>query len=216
MWNPRRGVAAAGGHATTANVGVAGTFSFYPAKNLGAYGDGGALVTNSPKLGDTLRRLRDHGRVSKQVHEVEGVNSRLDGIQAAVLRVKLAHLDEWNAARRTAAARYDEALRDVPGVRVPKAPPDTEPVWHLYSIRVDRRDEVKAALERRGVECGIHYAVPLHLQPAFAHLGYEPGAFPVAERLAKQTLSLPMYPEIASADIEYVAESIRAAVAETS
>jgi dTDP-4-amino-4,6-dideoxygalactose transaminase len=177
------------------SLGDAAAFSFYPAKNLGAFGDAGAVVTDRPELADAVRTLRDYGQRKKHEHVVKGFNRRLDTVQAGVLRVKLRHLDEWNARRRDRAAAYTELLdRDV--LSVPAAPEHDEPVWHLYVIRVPDRDAVRAELARRGIQTGIHYPVPIHLQPAYEDLGYGVGSFPETERQAAEILSLPMYPEL--------------------
>lgn len=186
--------------------------SFYPGKNLGAYGDGGAVITGSDDLARVVRLMGAHGSLVKYRHESIGFNSRLDTLQAVVLRAKLQWLDRWNAQRRAAAARYDELLADLPGVRIPVTAAGNEHVWHLYVIRVANRDEVLAALTGQGIGAGIHYPVPVHLTPAFAGLGYGAGAFPVAEAAAGQILSLPLYPGIAAADQERVVEVLAAAV----
>jgi len=195
------------------SFGRAAAFSFYPGKNLGAYGDGGAIVTSSDELAHDVRMLRNHGRVDKYLHEVEGINSRLDALQAAILSVKLTHLDRWNHQRRRHAALYCDLLADVPDLGLPPLPSadEAEPVWHLFVIRTPRRDAVGRALREAGIASGIHYPVPLHLQPAYQNLGYEPGDFPVAEHLAETSLSLPMYPELTADQIERVAQIVRKA-----
>ena len=177
----------------TGSLGHAAAFSFYPSKNLGAYGDAGAVVTSDERLLDRLRLLRNYGQREKYVHDVQGFNRRLDTLQAAVLRVKLGHLDAWNDARRRCAALYDELL-GAQGVSTPATAEWAEHVWHLYVIRVANRDELRGFLDERGIETGIHYPLPIHLQPAFEELGYPRGSFPVTERLAGEILSLPMYP----------------------
>lgn len=187
-------------------------FSFYPGKNLGAYGDAGAVITNDSEVAKHIDRLHDHGRTGKYVHERIGFNSRLDALQAAVLRVKLSHLDKWNAARRAHTALYDKLLADVPGVVTPYVSPNVEHVYHLYVIQVPNRDQVQAALKAAGIQTGIHYPIPLHEQPAYAHLGYKPEDFPVTHALASQILSLPMYPELNEEQIHYVVEVIRRTV----
>jgi dTDP-4-amino-4,6-dideoxygalactose transaminase len=178
-------------------IGDAATFSFYPGKNLGAYGDAGAVVTNNKVLADKVRMLANHGRQSKYLHEMEGVNSRMDGLQGAVLSVKLRHLSDWTEARRNNAAYYGKNLA-VMGevVKRPRPASWANPVWHLYVIEVDRRDALKRWLNDRGIGAGIHYPVPLHMQPAYAHLNIPPGTFPVSETAADRILSLPMYPEL--------------------
>ncbi len=193
-------------------LGDAAAFSFYPAKNLGAYGDAGAVVTNDDRLAAAVRRLRNHGGLDKYAHELVGQNSRLDELQAGILRVKLPHLDAWNARRRRHARAYDRLLSAIPGVALPHAVSDRTHVYHLYVIRVDpaRRDALRAHLWNRGVETGIHYPVPVHLTPAFTHLGHKRGEFPVAEALAGAVLSLPMFPELTEEEITYVAAEIDA------
>ncbi len=187
--------------------GEAACFSFYPGKNLGAYGDAGAVATKRADLALLLRKLRDHGGVKKYEHEVVGFNSRLDGIQAAVLSVKLKRLHRWNAQRAAHASMYAALLSDVPGVRVPVVGDQATHVYHLYVIEVPARlrDLLRTYLAAQGISTGIHYPVPLHLTPAFAGLGYRRGDFPVAEACAESVLSLPMYPELRREQIEYVA-----------
>lgn len=191
--------------------GAIGCFSFYPSKNLGALGDGGALVTNDGALAERLRHLRMYGWAEKYVTvDVGGRNSRLDELQAAVLRVKLRYLDAGNAARRERATWYTELLTGLPmGL-----PPD-EPghVYHLYVVSRERRDGLRAALASAGIGCDVHYPLPAHLQPAYAALGYAPGALPQTERLAQRILSLPLFPELTRAEIETVAAAVRAGVA---
>lgn len=169
--------------------------SFYPGKNLGAYGDGGAVVTDRSDLADQVRLLGDHGSRTRYVHEVVGTNSRLDTVQAVVLRAKLRRLDAWNAERAEAAQRYQDALAGT-GIGLPRTAPDNGHVWHLFVVRVPRRDEVLDALHRSGIGAGVHYPVPIHLQPAFASLGHRPGDFPHAEAAATEILSLPLFPGI--------------------
>ena len=185
-------------------------FSFYPAKNLGAYGDAGAVVTNDDAIALTVRKLRDHGGVEKYQHDLVGYNSRLDTLQAAVLLVKLKYLDAWNRRRQENAQLYDALLAEVPGIVTPNVLEGATHVYHLYVIRVERgsRDELQRFLRERGVHTGVHYPRPLHLTPAFGYLGYRMGDFPVAERYASQILSLPMYPELTREQIEYVVECI--------
>ncbi len=189
------------------SLGQAAAFSFYPGKNLGAYGDGGMVVTNDPEVADSLRLLRNYGQREKYHHERRGYNRRLDTLQAAVLRVKLKSLDAWNEARREHARRYDQLLKGA-GVRTPRAADDAEPVWHLYMIRTTNRRALQEHLTQRGISTGIHYPVPSHLQPAYRDLGYAAGDFPVTERDAEEILSLPMYAELTPEQIEYVAEAI--------
>lgn len=189
------------------SIGHAAAFSFYPAKNLGAYGDGGMVVTNDEQVADKICMLRNYGQREKYHHLLEGYNRRLDTMQAAVLRAKLPYLDEWNAQRRQHASRYNELLSES-GVVTPRETPGTEAVWHLYVIRSNEREALRNHLTQKGISVGIHYPVPIHLQPAYAHLGYSEGGFPVTEEQAGQILSLPMYPELPAAAIEYVAETI--------
>lgn len=193
--------------------GDAAATSFYPGKNLGAYGDGGAVLTNDADLADRLRRLRNWGSTQKYHHPEVGFNSRLDTVQAVVLLAKLEHLDSWNKERQLAADRYLELLADV-DVVTPVVADGNEHVWHLYVIRVPERDRVVASLNRRGVGAGIHYPTPLHLHGALSELGYEKGDFPVAERLADEILSLPMFPGITEEEQRYVVESLAAALEE--
>lgn len=194
--------------------GDAACFSFYPGKNLGAYGDGGALCTNDDALADTIAKLRDHGRTSKYAHDVIGYGERLDALQAAILRAKLPHLDDWNDARRRAAAFYDQALADVPSVCTPAQMPGARHSYHIYCLAVaGDRDAILSQLNARGIGAGIHYPIPLHLQGAMAHYGWKPGAFPLAERAAATIISLPIYPEITREQQEAVVAAIKAVVA---
>jgi dTDP-4-amino-4,6-dideoxygalactose transaminase len=186
--------------------------SFYPGKNLGAYGDAGAVLTESAELARSVRLLADHGSERKYEHETLGFNSRLDTLQAVVLRAKLRRLNTWNELRCAAAARYAELLADLPGVALPAPAPGDEHVWHLYVIRVRNRDQVAAALTELRIGCGIHYPVPIHLTPAFRALGHVPGDFPVAEAAAGEILSLPMFPQITAEQQERVAEALAKAL----
>jgi len=195
------------------SLGNAAAFSFYPAKNLGAYGDGGMVVTNDEQVAGSLRVLRNYGQREKYHHMVQGYNHRLDTLQAGVLRVKLKHLNAWNAARRQHAKLYRELLAHSPVV-LPVEASCAEAVYHLYVIRVQDRDGLRVYLQDRGVATGIHYPIPIHLQPSYRALGYKKGSFPVTERCAEQILSLPMYAELTPASIEYVAEAIRTFVSE--
>jgi dTDP-4-amino-4,6-dideoxygalactose transaminase len=192
------------------SIGDAGCFSFYPGKNLGAFGEAGAIVTNDAALQEKLRVLRDHGQVRKYYHTMVGWNCRMDGIQAAVLGVKLRHLARGNELRRAHAAQYDRALQQADVVAPHKAE-YTEHVYHIYAVRVQERDEVMNALEGEGIGCGIHYPVPVHLQPAYERLGYSRGDFKISERTAAEFLSLPMYPELTEIQIDFVAERLEAA-----
>jgi dTDP-4-amino-4,6-dideoxygalactose transaminase len=192
-------------------LGDAAAWSFYPGKNLGALGDAGAVTTDDPELAERVRVLRNYGSRVKYVHEVEGVNSRLDEIQAAVLRVKLGRLDEWNARRRAVAAVYDEALADAPLV-LPHVPEWAEPVWHLYVVRTPRRDALQRALAEQGIGTLVHYPTPPHLQGAYRSLGMGPGSFPVSEQIHREVLSLPIGPHLAVEDARAVADAVRAAL----
>jgi dTDP-4-amino-4,6-dideoxygalactose transaminase len=193
-------------------LGHAAATSFYPGKNLGAYGDAGAMLTGSDELAAQMRMVRNHGSARKYEHEVPGVNSRLDTLQAVVLSAKLRRLAEWNAARRAAAERYDVLLSGCEDIIRPQVLPGNEHVWHLYVVRVPNRDSVLEALHATGVRAGIHYPQPIHLTAAFGELGYTLGAFPVAERTAPKLLSLPLFPEITSQQQEYVVAALHEAL----
>jgi dTDP-4-amino-4,6-dideoxygalactose transaminase len=193
------------GGARTGSLGLAGCFSFYPTKNLGAFGDGGLVTTNDERLAARLKLLRDHGRTGKYEHAIVGFTARLDNLQAAVLRVQADCLDEWNARRRHVAAWYREALP--PQVVCPAEDPGNESVYHLFVVRVPARDAFRAHLEARGVGTAIHYPVPLHRQTAYRDLGYSLGDFPVTERLAAEVVSLPMHPFLDRSQIRYVADA---------
>lgn len=184
-------------------------YSFYPGKNLGAFGEGGAIVTDDEALATRLRMLRNHGSSAKYRHETIGWNMRMEGMQAAVLAVKLAHIDGWNERRRTHAAAYRTALQDLPLTSV-DVPAGAEPVFHIFAVRTPRRDALQRFLEERGIGTGVHYPTPIHLQPAYAHLALPRGAFPVAERAAQELLSLPMYPELTDALRNEVVAAVRA------
>ncbi len=189
--------------------GIAACFSFYPGKNLGAYGDGGAVCTNDEALAKTLAKLRDHGRMSKYEHDIIGYGERLDSLQAAILGAKLPHLDAWNNARRSHAAYYDQAFAGISGLQTPREAESARHIYHIYSMRVSGdRDGMLAALKERGIEVGVHYPVPLHMQPALTHLGYPRGAFPHTEQAARTILSLPMYPELTLEQVSRVVEEI--------
>lgn len=190
-------------------LGNAGAFSFYPGKNLGAYGEGGAVVTDNQELYDRMRLLHDHGSREKYRHEVIGHNYRLEGIQAAVLNVKLRYIDRWTEERRSHARLYRELLGDINGIITPEEMPYARHVYHLYVVRAKKRDGLQAFLKGKGIETGLHYPIPLHLQKAFDYLGYKKGDFPVAEQYAGEILSLPMYPELTEEQIRYVAEKIK-------
>ncbi len=194
------------------SLGRVAAFSFYPGKNLGAYGDGGAITTSDQELTDRIRILRNLGQAKKYEHLTLGTNERLDTVQAAVLRVKLRHLDRWNRLRRMHATTYTEALSDT-ATELPWVAPDVEHVWHLYVVRTPKRDAVRAALAEQGIASGMHYPVPLHLQPALAQLGYRTGDFPNTEAWSKELLSLPMFPELRPDEIDAVAGTVRRAAA---
>lgn len=198
------------------SVGAVGATSFYPGKNLGAYGDAGAVTTDDDVVADRLRALRNHGGTRKYEHLELGVNSRLDALQAVVLSAKLRSLDDWNDERRMAAERYGDLLKSLDQVVVPEVAPGNEHVWHLYVVRVPRRDEVLARLNAAGVGAGIHYPTPVHLLPAFADHGWERGAFPTAELLAGEILSLPIYPGITPPQQESVVDRLAEALDESS
>ncbi len=184
-------------------------FSFYPSKNLGALGDGGACATNSRELAERLRRLRNYGQESRYTHLEQGLNSRLDEIQAAILRTKLPQLARMNRRREVIASQYREGLANCPGVVIPRLSEGARSVYQLFVILHHQRDELQAFLAARDIETYIHYPVPVHCQPAFAGLGYQPGAFPVAERMARQLLSLPMHPWLEEAEVETVVDAVR-------
>ncbi len=183
-------------------------FSFYPGKNLGAYGDGGAVATNSDEIAEKIRLLRNIGQKVKYYHEVKGFNHRLDTMQAAVLKVKLPHLDDWNASRRRAAATYNDLLRDLPLI-TPLTPAYAEHIFHLYVIRVHNREALMEHLKSKGIASGLHYPIPIHVQPAYTELGYKAGDFPITEAYAENILSLPMYPELDDDKVAYVVDAIR-------
>ena len=191
------------------SLGVAGCFSFYHGKNLGAFGEAGGVTTDEPDLCYRIRMLRDHGQAAKHLHSAIGWNSRMDGIQAAVLSLKLRRLEAANAARRAHAKLYDELLAGDARIVRPLVAEHNLHVFHIYAIRVPNRDEVLRRMAARGVNCAVHYPVPIHLQRAYGFLGLKPGSFPVAERCARETLSLPMYPELRTEQIEFVAEVLR-------
>jgi dTDP-4-amino-4,6-dideoxygalactose transaminase len=195
------------------SIGAAGCFSFYPGKNLGAYGEGGAVTTQDDGMAAKIRVLRDHGQTKKYYHDLVGWNARLDGIQGAVLSVKLTQLENWNTARRAAAGKYIELLSGVPGLVLPKEAPYAKHVYHVFALRVRGRDKLLKDLLDKGVHCGIHYPVAVHLQKAYGSLGLKRGTFPVAEACADEYLSLPMYPELSQAQISHVARSIRESLA---
>ena len=191
------------------SIGIAGCFSFYPGKNLGAFGEAGAVVTQNEKIANKIRMIRDHGQEKKYYHQIEGFNGRLDAIQAIVLRIKLKKLKEWNALRQRNARLYNDMLSDIPGITPPTEAQFAESVYHLYVIHVDNRDKLQQHLTDSGIATGLHYPLPLHLQKAYEHLGYSKGAFPVAEGKANRLLSLPMYPELTPHEIGYITSAIK-------
>jgi len=191
------------------SLGHLGCFSFYPSKNLGAFGDAGAVVTNDERLATTMRMLVNNGREDKYVHRYEGFNYRLDTLQAAVLRVKLRYLDQWTTAKRRVATLYNHLLADTEGLILHIEMPYARHVYHLYVVRTERRDELVRKLNEQGIGAGVHYPLPLHLQPAYRHLGYVQGDFPVAEECARSVLSLPIYAELKEQDVERIAQVIK-------
>jgi dTDP-4-amino-4,6-dideoxygalactose transaminase len=194
------------------SFGLAGCFSFYPGKNLGAYGDGGAVATNDDDFAKRVNSLRNYGQKQKYVHVEKGTNSRLDTIQAAILNVKLRHLDDWNAARRAHAAMYSDSLGE--DFIVPTLDPRSEHIFHLYVVRTRNREELQQHLNSLGIQTGIHYPIPIHLQEAYRDLGLGKGSFPVTEKLADEILSLPMFPELTHEQIELVLEALSSFKAE--
>jgi dTDP-4-amino-4,6-dideoxygalactose transaminase len=212
----------------TGSMGRLGCLSFYPSKNLGAYGDAGMIVTQDEKLATRLRALRNHGQTGPYISTERGWNSRLDELQAAILRVKLRHLEDWTATRQAHARHYDSLLRDIPGITLPRVPAGREHVYYLYTIRIADRapgrgagnasgrvvqsDLVQRRLAESGVASMVYYPVPLHLQPLYAALGGKPGDLRISERASSEVLSIPIYPELTPAQVEHVAESLRAAL----
>lgn len=193
----------------TGTFGLAGTFSFYPGKNLGAYGDGGAVITDDDDFARKVRLFASHGSLKKYVHEIEGVNSRLDAIQAAVLSAKLPCIDQWNKARNAHALRYNELLSGTSQVHCPKLRKDTFHIFHVYSLRAQKRDELAEFLKSKGVATGIHYPVALPFMPAYAYQGGKPADFPVAHEYMGQILSLPMFPELTDEQIGYTTDAVK-------
>jgi dTDP-4-amino-4,6-dideoxygalactose transaminase len=191
------------------SMGLAGCFSFYPGKNLGAFGEGGAVVTQDEKLAKQMSMLRDHGQEQKYYHAIEGYNGRLDAIQAGVLRIKLKRLKAWNDARRKNVTIYNELLSKIDGITTPVEAKGVESVYHIYLILVDDRDSLQKHLAGKGIGTGLHYPVPLHLQKAYSNMGFKEGDFPVSEKVSKRLLSLPMFAELTKEQIEYVCESIK-------
>jgi dTDP-4-amino-4,6-dideoxygalactose transaminase len=195
------------------SVGIAGAFSFYPGKNLGAFGEGGAVTTNDAALAERIKVLREHGQPRKYYHSHIGWNARMDGIQGAVLRIKLKYLEEANARRRAHAAYYEALLRDCSQVTLPTEVSQRRHVYHLYVIECEQRDAVIEEMKKRGVACAIHYPIPVHLQEAYRGLGLTEGSFPVAERWGQRIVSLPMFPELSREQIEKVAVELKAVTA---
>lgn len=191
------------------SIGHAGCFSFYPGKNLGAYGEAGGVITNDSRLADNIKMLRDHGQSRKYYHNVIGVNSRMDGIQGAVLSVKLKYLSEWNSLRRLNARRYNELLQDADGIVLPQEMEYARHVYHIYAVRVKNRDAFMSRLAERGIGCGIHYPVPIHLQEAYTPLNLGKGAFPVSEQCGEEFVSLPLFPEMSPDQVAYVAAAVK-------
>jgi dTDP-4-amino-4,6-dideoxygalactose transaminase len=193
------------------SLGDVGCFSFYPGKNLGAYGDAGMVVTNNEEIAEKVKLLRNHGRITKKYeHDIEGYSSRLDNLQAAILRVKLKYLNEWNDKRRNNAKRYNELLSNINGIITPYEAEYAKHVYHLYVIRTDKeRDKLREELKSKGIATGIHYPVPLHLQPAYSYLGYKEGDFPVTEKVSQEILSLPMFAELNDEQIGKVVKMIK-------
>jgi len=191
------------------SIGDAGCFSFYPGKNLGAYGEAGAVVTGNDEAAAKMRVFREHGQPKKYFHDMIGWNCRMDGLQAAVLSVKLQHLPAWTEARRKHAKQYEQLLEGLPGIVLPHEADYAQHVYHIYAMRDGRRDELMTALGDKGIATGIHYPVPLHLTGAYQHLGYKEGSFPVSERIARELVSLPMFPELTREQIEYVVTGIK-------
>jgi dTDP-4-amino-4,6-dideoxygalactose transaminase len=189
------------------SIGDAATFSFYPGKNLGAFGDAGAVVSQDEELIERIRMLANHGRLEKYTHKMEGVNSRLDGMQAAILRVKLRHLDEWNSKRRAHADFYLDSLSSSE-LRTQAVNSNAEPVWHLFVVRLANRETLQKRLKDEGIATGIHYPVPLHIQPAYQNRGIPLGSLPVTETVANQVVSLPMYPELSEAQLELIVNAM--------
>ncbi len=192
------------------SIGDAAAFSFYPAKNLGAYGDGGILITNNNEISEKVKMLRNYGQKQKYHHLFLAYNRRLDTIQAAILRVKLKKLDSWNESRRKAAQQYAELLKDNKSIITPIEMEYSKHIYHLYVVRVVNRDFVQQKLSESGISTGVHYPIPIHLQPAYEYLGYKRGDFPITEKYANEILSLPMFPELTKEQIEYVVQTLNA------
>ncbi len=194
------------------SMGIAGAFSFYPGKNLGACGEGGAVTTNDDEIAARIRMIRDHGQAKKYYHDMEGYNGRCDALQAAALRVKLKHLDAWNEARRKNADLYFELLKGIDGIKLPIISHDYLPVFHLFVIQVENRDKIQEILGEKGISTGLHYPVPLHRQKAYTDMDLKEGSFPVTEESASKILSLPMFPELTEEQIRYVCQELSQAI----
>jgi dTDP-4-amino-4,6-dideoxygalactose transaminase len=199
---------------TAGSMGKAAAFSFYPGKNLGALGEGGAITTDDQSIAKICRQLRDHGQAQKYYHDIEGYNGRLDSIQCLFLHIKLKHLAKWNEQRRAAAKRYNELFAGAEGVVLPFEPSSSKAVYHLYVVRVQGREELQKQLGNAGIGTGIHYPVPLHQQKAYAHLGYKTGDFPVTEKVAPEIVSLPMFPNLTAEQQQSVVKAVLAYVGE--
>lgn len=193
------------------SLGDLGCFSFYPGKNLGAYGEGGMVVTNNPEFARTVKMLRDWGAEKKYQHVLKGYNYRLEGMQGAILRVKLRYIENWTLRRRENAAHYNHLLSEI-GIRIPEELPDRRHVYHIYAIRTSEREALQQMLNAQGIHTGIHYPIPVHLLPAYADLGYQAGDFPLSESAAQEVLSLPMYAELSEEQVEQVAAALRVPV----
>jgi len=194
---------------TVGSIGDAGCFSFYPGKNLGAFGEAGAVTTNSDRIAERIRRLRDHAQSGRHHHEEIGFNTRMEGLQGAVLNEKLKHLPEWTMQRRQHAAAYLRHLQNIPGLALPFAPDPNEHVWHLFVVLVEDRENFRAYLARNGVSTSVHYPTPIPFQPAYRHLGYQRGQFPVAEGVMEKCVSLPMFPEMTEEQRTVVIDAVR-------
>jgi dTDP-4-amino-4,6-dideoxygalactose transaminase len=194
-------------------IGTAASFSFYPTKNLGAYGDGGCVTTGSRELADKIRSLANHGRTTWTRHELEGINSRLDALQAAILRVKLRHLDEWNEKRRRLTSLYLEKLKEIPEARTVETVEGAESVFHLFIVRLENREKVMGKLQEREIGCAVYYPAPVHLQPAYAVLGYREGSFPITEQATREVLAVPLHPEMEEDQVEEVVSALKESIA---
>ncbi|MGH8100147.1 MAG: DegT/DnrJ/EryC1/StrS family aminotransferase, partial [Chthoniobacterales bacterium] len=197
---------------TAGTMGDTGCFSFYPGKNLGAFGEAGAIVTNNLEFRDKIRTLRDHGQTRKYHHSMIGWNCRMDGIQGAVLQVKLRHLDRGNDLRRQHAQRYNAELQGIDGIVTPREASYARHIYHVYTLRVQERDELMSILRQRGIQTAIHYPVPIHLQPAYEMLGHGKGDFPVSEKITREFISLPMFPELTNSQIDIVVNAVKEAL----